>query len=136
MLATARLPAAGRVTDEPVTREVTIAAPAASVWRALTDPAELSAWFGADVEIEVRRGGAVRARWQDGTERRGLVVDLDPPRRLAFRWRTLRTEAGVSGAADASVVTFVLVADGDATRVAVTERPGVLADEPIVRSVP
>jgi len=135
MLATERLPSAGGGAGGTVTREVTIAAPAASVWRALTDPAELSAWFGADVEIEVRRGGAVRARWRDGTERRGLVVDLDPPRRLAFRWRTLRTGAGASGAVDASVVTFVLHADGDATRVAVTERPGVLADEPIVRGV-
>jgi uncharacterized protein YndB with AHSA1/START domain len=118
-----------------VTREVTIAASAASVWRALTDPVELAAWFGAEVELDVRRGGAVRFRWPDGTERRGVVVDLTAPRRLAFRWRTLRTADGGLATTAAAVVTFELEPDGDVTRVAVTEQPGVMAGgEPVVGS--
>jgi uncharacterized protein YndB with AHSA1/START domain len=118
--------------DDPITREVTVAAPPAAVWEALTDPAELAAWFGADAEVDLRVGGAIRFRWPDGSERRGLVVDLDPPRRLAFRWRELRTGAAGIAAADATVVAFTLAPDGAGTRVAVTESPGVLGtDEPL-----
>src|SRR5438093_13597493 len=92
MLATEWLPGdPPHVSQEPVMRGVTVLAPAASVWRALTDPDELAAWFGAEVEIDVRPGGALRFRWPDGTERRGLVVELEAPRRPAFRWRPLRT---------------------------------------------
>ena len=118
--------------DDPITREVTVDAPADAVWDALTDQAELAAWFGADAEVDLRPGGAIRFRWPDGSERRGLVIDLDPPRRLAFRWRELRAGAAGLAAADATVVTFTLDADGRGTRVTVTESPGVLgADEPL-----
>jgi len=135
MMATERLPSTPDGPGAPVTREVTIAAPAASVWRALTDPVELAAWFGAEVELDVRRGGAVRFRWPDGTERRGIVVDLSAPRRLAFRWRTLRTAEGGLATTASAVVTFELEPDGDVTRVAVTEQPGVMAgDEPVLGS--
>jgi uncharacterized protein YndB with AHSA1/START domain len=119
--------------DDPITRDVTVAASPAAVWDALTDPAELAAWFGAEAEVDLRVGGAIRFRWPDGSERRGLVIDLDPPRRLAFRWRELRAGAAGLAAADATVVAFTLVPDGDATRVTVTESPGVLGtDEPLV----
>ena len=118
--------------DDPITREVTVDAPADAVWDALTDPAELAAWFGADAEVDLRLGGAIRFRWPDGSERRGLVIDLDPPRRLAFRWRELRAGAAGLAAADATVVAFTLDADDRGTRVTVTESPGVLGtDEPL-----
>jgi len=130
MFATGGLPISVPAADEPVTREVTVAAPATSVWQALTDPDELAAWFGAEVEIEARVGGAVRFRWSNGAERRGLVLDLDPPRRLAFRWRSLRPAAGETSIPEAAVVTFDLWPDGDGTRVVVTESPGVLPVSP------
>jgi uncharacterized protein YndB with AHSA1/START domain len=112
--------------DDPITREMTVDAPADAVWAALTDPDELAAWFGADAEVDLRLGGAIRFRWPDGSERRGLVIDLDPPRRLAFRWRELRAGAAGLAAADATVVTFTLDAGDGGTRVTVTESPGVL----------
>ncbi len=118
--------------DEPISREVTVAAPPATVWEALTDPAELVAWFGADAEVDLRVGGAIRFRWPDGSERRGLMIELDPPHRLAFRWRELRAGAAGLAAADATVVAFTLDADDEGTRVTVTESPGVLGtDEPL-----
>lgn len=117
--------------DDPIRREVTVAAAPKVVWDALTDPGELAAWFGADVEVDLRVGGVVRFRWPDGTERRGLVVDIDPPHRLAFRWRQLRTSAsGGLAAADATVVTFTLEAEEQRTHVTVTESQGVLAVDP------
>ena len=54
-----------------------IAASPESVWEALTDTGELAAWFGAEADLDVRPGGPVRFRWADGTERRGLVIDVD-----------------------------------------------------------
>jgi uncharacterized protein YndB with AHSA1/START domain len=106
-----------------------------AVWEALTDPQELAAWFGADGTIDPRSGGAVRFRWPDGTERRGLVIELVPPRRLAFRWRELRASgAGLSGA-EARVVTFTLEPERaggrEGTRVTVTESNGILAADPL-----
>jgi uncharacterized protein YndB with AHSA1/START domain len=116
--------------DEPITREVTIDAAPDVVWDALTDPGDLAAWFGADAEIDLRVGGAIRFRWPDGTERRGLIVDVDPPCRLAFRWRELRTSASGLAVADATVVAFTLEAEEERTRLTVTESRGVLAADP------
>lgn len=116
--------------DQPITREVTVAAAPDVVWNALTEPGELAAWFGAEAEIDLRVGGAIRFRWPDGTERRGLVVDVDPPRRLAFRWRELRTSTSGLAVADATVVAFTLETEDDGTRVTVTESSGVLAADP------
>jgi uncharacterized protein YndB with AHSA1/START domain len=116
--------------DDPIRREVTVAAAPEVVWDALTDVSELAAWFGADVEVDLRVGGAVRFRWPDGIERRGLVVDVDPPHRLAFRWRELRTSASGLAVADATVVTFTLEAEEQRTHVTVTESQGVLAVDP------
>jgi uncharacterized protein YndB with AHSA1/START domain len=116
--------------EEPIRREVAVAAPIEAVWDALTAPGELAEWFGAEAEIDLRTGGAVRFRWPDGTERRGLVIDVDPPRRLAFRWRELRTSASGLAVAEATVVAFTLDVEDDATRVTVTESSGVLAADP------
>ena len=118
--------------DALITREVTVAAPLDVVWDALTDPSELAAWFGAVAEVDLRVGGAIRFRWPDGSERRGLVIDLDPPWLLAFRWRGLRTGDSGLTIADATVVAFTLEADDHGTRVTVTESQGALgADGPL-----
>lgn len=120
--------------EDQVTRHVKIDATPGSVWEALTDPQKLAAWFGADGAIDPRLGGAVRFRWPDGTERRGVVIELDPRRRLAFRWRELRTSAAGLSAVVATVVTFTLEpqrsGQGEGTRVTVTESNGILAADP------
>ena len=120
--------------EDQVTRHVRIDATPEAVWDALTDPRKLAAWFGADGAIDLRSGGAVRFRWPDGTERRGLVIELDPPRRLAFRWRELRTSGAGLSAAVATVVTFTLEPERsgrrEGTRVTVTESNGILAADP------
>ena len=120
--------------DEAITREIIVDAAPHVVWDALTDPGELAAWFGADAEVDLRLGGAVRFRWSDGSERRGVLVDLDPPRRLAFRWREMPTPHSTLGltTAEPTVVAFSLSPQGRGTRVTVTETPGVLdADPPL-----
>ncbi len=110
--------------EGPIHRSVTISADTPTVWAALTDEGTLARWFGATAEIDLRPGGAIRFRWPDGRERRGVIVGLEVPRRLAFRWRGLD-----AGTTDVSVVAFELVGTGKATRVTVTETPGELGLE-------
>jgi uncharacterized protein YndB with AHSA1/START domain len=104
-----------------------------TVWGVLTDSQKLATWFGADGTIDLRRGGVVRFRWPDGTERRGLVTELDPPFRLAFRWRELGASGTGPSSAEARVVTFTLEPEPsgrrEVTRVTVTESNGILAPD-------
>ena len=118
--------------DEAITREIIVDAAPHVVWDALTDPGELAAWFGADAEVDLRLGGAVRFRWSDGSERRGVLVDLDPPdgsRSGGGRCQLLDSTPGLT-TAEPTVVAFSLSPQGRGTRVTVTETPGVLAADP------
>ena len=106
---------------EPVVREVVVGTPPASVWEALTEASLLSEWFEAEVEIDARPHGAVRFRFADGSELRGVIQEFERPRRLAFRWR----DAAHGG--DPTTVIFELRPAGHGTRVVVTETQGVLS---------
>lgn len=102
-------------------------APVERVWRAWTDPAELSRWWGRTeglamtcCEIDLRPGGAYRfvlrpAGQPDGPaeEALGTYLAVEPPHRLVFRW-----DWGNGLVRDTRVtVTFTAVAGG--TRVSV-----------------
>jgi uncharacterized protein YndB with AHSA1/START domain len=58
--------------------------PVADVWRALTDPAELALWL-SDADIDLRVGGAIQVRFDDGTMN-GVITDLEPGQLLAYSW--------------------------------------------------
>jgi uncharacterized protein YndB with AHSA1/START domain len=57
--------------------------PIERVWRAITDPAEMSVWF-APITFEPRLGGAYRAQWEEPTMFRGVITAFEPPRLLRF----------------------------------------------------
>ncbi|HEY7134491.1 MAG TPA: SRPBCC family protein [Acidimicrobiia bacterium] len=81
-----------------------VAHPPSKVWRAITDPAHLGAWFPFDVEVDLRSGGAIRFVPKDvdqGPTTSGVVTALDPPRVFAFTW------------GDADDVRFELSPDGE-----------------------
>jgi uncharacterized protein YndB with AHSA1/START domain len=72
------------------------------VWRAVTDPAELRAWFPAEVVYEPRPGAPMQ--FDFGGEHGidvwpGEVLEFDPPRAFAFLWGedTLRFELAPAG---------------------------------------
>lgn len=69
-----------------VERRVVLETSRGEVWAALTEPARLSAWIGAEVELDVRSDGRGIARRADGATRRIRVEVVEPPRRLVFRW--------------------------------------------------
>ncbi len=62
--------------------------PVERVWRSITVPEEMAAWFPSTVEIDLREGGAMRFTFEDRQVEPmdGRVVELDPPRVFAFLW--------------------------------------------------
>ncbi len=56
------------------------------VWRALTDPAELSGWFGDTTELNPQVGGRGWFGWEAHGKFAVEVREFDPPRRFAWRW--------------------------------------------------
>jgi len=102
--------------DEPVvTRSVDLDATVDEVWTALTDDVERSAWLGGDSRIDVRPGGRGQVVEPDGSVRRVEVGDVDPGRRLGWRW-----SPGTGGAT--SDVEFVVEPLPRGARLTVTER--------------
>ena len=82
--------------------------PIEKVWRAVTTPEHLGAWFPSPVEIDLRPGGAMRfAAFEGDDGATGTVEEVDAPRRLTFTWGTDR-------------LTFELEPDGDGTTFALT----------------
>ena len=68
-----------------VRRTVLLPAAVEAVWAALTEAGHLSAWLGGDVDLDPFPGGQIVVQ-EDGRLRRGVIVDLDPLRRLEIRW--------------------------------------------------
>jgi len=76
--------------------EVEIAVPPEAVFRSLTDPAELAMWWGSpdtyrthDWSFDLRPGGkwSCQASGPNGVSTvGGEVLEVDPPRRLAYTW--------------------------------------------------
>jgi uncharacterized protein YndB with AHSA1/START domain len=109
---------------QTVEREITLPAPPDAVWPALAQPDELSAWFGADAELDVRPGGCGVFRWPDGTERPVVVEEVEAGRKLAFRWLPfLRTPEGEVVTVPSTRVEITLEPVPEGTRVRVVEGP-------------
>jgi uncharacterized protein YndB with AHSA1/START domain len=76
--------------DQPTLRfERHLQRPIGDVWRALTDPAELKAWFPCDiVDPRWEAGAALTFSFADHPELEltGTVLEVDAPNALAFRW--------------------------------------------------
>jgi uncharacterized protein YndB with AHSA1/START domain len=68
--------------------------PVEKVWRAVTEPAELAHWFPAEVEVDLRPGGAISFHFPfeipdmelQESDLRGEVLVVDRPRRFVFTW--------------------------------------------------
>jgi uncharacterized protein YndB with AHSA1/START domain len=84
------------------------------VWRALTEPVHLAAWFPFDIEGERAAGAALRfvSRHGESPPFDGEMITCNPPSALEFRWgdgETLRFDVQADG--DGSVLTFVNTID-------------------------
>lgn len=79
------------------------------VWTAISQPAQLQAWFPSKVAIEPRVGGTVTFSGDPNVEdATGVVLAFDPPRRLAFTWGLAELHFELE-AIDSSTCRFVLI---------------------------
>jgi len=104
-----------------VKRTVVLPADRKRVWDAVTRPAPLSRWLGAEVEIDLRPGGTGTVVGEDETVRRLVVEEVVPGRRLTFHWWPADREAATPRDAGASTVEIGLDEVPAGTRVTVTE---------------
>jgi uncharacterized protein YndB with AHSA1/START domain len=91
--------------------ERALSAPPEAVWRALTDPTEVAAWFPCEIIVDQWRPGAALRFVFAGTggmELSGTVLDCDEPRVLSFTWGE-------------ETLTFELSAAGEGTRLVMTD---------------
>lgn len=106
-----------------VTRSVEVPADPDAVWLALTERDQLNGWFGADLALDSRPGGDVRATWPDGARSVGSVEAVERSRRLVFRWRRIDGAGFGARVGSATRVEFTLEPTKAGTRVRVTEEP-------------
>jgi uncharacterized protein YndB with AHSA1/START domain len=84
--------------------------PPEKVWRALTEPEHLTAWFPTDIHGERVTGAPLRFEFRngEGPAMDGEMIVYDPPRLLEMRWgdgETLRFE--LQGLGTGTQLTFV-----------------------------
>jgi uncharacterized protein YndB with AHSA1/START domain len=76
--------------DDTLVLAIALPTSAARIWAALTEPAEIHAWWGDYVSLEARPGGRFVERWTDqggsGVTTSGVVIRAVPERLLELSW--------------------------------------------------
>jgi uncharacterized protein YndB with AHSA1/START domain len=80
---------------DTIERRLELPQPVERVWSALTEPAEVGAWFGEDVTLlELRPGGRMVQHFRDPSRpelglitSEHVITEVDPPHRLAWAWK-------------------------------------------------
>ncbi|MFF1573414.1 SRPBCC domain-containing protein [Leifsonia sp. NPDC058292] len=107
-----------------VTRSIHIAAPVEKVWRAITEPAQISRWFGR-AEFDGSGAGANGTlTWPDRRPVPVRIEAIDEPRTVSYRWSNddaSGSEPSEVDDATSTVFTFSLEPLDDGTRLTVVE---------------
>jgi uncharacterized protein YndB with AHSA1/START domain len=105
--------------NSDVTREIDLPAAPEEIWKQVAESDRLGDWLDADVEIELRPGGAGTFRFAGGEVRRAMVRDVEPGRRLAFTWWPLTGD----DVGRTSTVTITIEPRDDGSRLRLVESP-------------
>ncbi|MGH9671701.1 MAG: SRPBCC family protein, partial [Bryobacteraceae bacterium] len=84
---------------------VEINAPAAEVWKAITEGDQIVRWFAPEAKVEPGEGGSVWMSWGPGMEGAERIRIWEPDRRLSLS----------PGGDSPRVVDYILEANGDTT---------------------
>lgn len=98
-----------------IERSIVINAQRERIWRALTTPAHFSKWFEMPISFEHLRSGEIITFEVDQQDEHGVIVEVIPPERFAFRWPVAQ------GYEIMTLVTFTLETVAEGTRVTITE---------------
>lgn len=88
--------------------------PVDRVWRAVTDPAHLEAWFPTEIHGERAEGAPLRFTFPgegDDAAFGGEVLIWDPPRTFAFRWGEDELRMDLEPTRDGTVLTLIHTID-------------------------
>lgn len=91
---------------------IVIPAPAAVVWRALTDAEELMRWFPPRASVEPGEGGVVRLSWIPGEAGSAARIEIWEPNR---RLRTVEHRRDAAGRLVELVVDYFIEGEGGQT---------------------
>jgi uncharacterized protein YndB with AHSA1/START domain len=95
--------------------------PPERVWKAITDPAELSKWHLTDAAIDGRVGGAVRLhRANPRFEVTGRILTWDPPRVFEHEWKV--APGAFTSAGEDSIIRWELTPEGAGTVLSLSHR--------------
>jgi uncharacterized protein YndB with AHSA1/START domain len=81
--------------------------PPEKVWRAVTEPEHLKAWFPQEIVGERRAGAPLKFVSSQGDAFEGEMVTFDPPSVMELLWGTDRLRIEVQPDGDGSVLTLV-----------------------------
>lgn len=71
---------------EAIEKRLELNAPVERVWKAISDPAEISRWFSDRCEWDLRPGGRGVFDWENHGVYSVRVDAVDPPNRLVWSW--------------------------------------------------
>jgi uncharacterized protein YndB with AHSA1/START domain len=112
------------MTPNAIEGDILIEAPADTVYRVLTEPAQIAQWFSDAADLDPRSGGEGVLAFEDRATSQRAVVRLrveaaEPPCRFAFRWDY--PEGAQPDEGNSLLVEFTLTEEGTGTRLRVTE---------------
>jgi uncharacterized protein YndB with AHSA1/START domain len=110
------------MSQDRIEQEIVIEAPRERVWAILTEPEHVGDWFGQGepAEIDLRPGGIMRLDHGEHGTFLTKIVDVEPPRRLAYRWAS-GFPGEVATETNSTLVEFTLAAEAGGTRLTVVE---------------
>jgi len=124
-------------TPDRIEKRVTLNAPIARVWRAISDSKEFGSWFGMELDEPFVAGRTVTGRIKPTSvdaevatsqePYRGVAVQLDierveAMRLFSFRWRPGAVDPAIDYSREpTTLVTFALEQSGGATLLTLTE---------------
>jgi uncharacterized protein YndB with AHSA1/START domain len=108
-----------------IEKQVTLDAPRSRVWRALTEVAQFSAWFGVSLATPFVPGAEVSGQIRIRGELVTLTIWIETMERerfFSFRWHPYAVEPGVDYSAEpTTLVSFTLEDAGAGTRLTIVE---------------
>jgi uncharacterized protein YndB with AHSA1/START domain len=109
-----------------IEKQVTLEAPRARVWRALTEVAQFNAWFGVSLEAPFTSGaevsGQISIRGYEHVKMTIWIESMEPERFFSFRWHPYAIEPGADYSAEPTTLVSFTLEDADGgTRLSIVE---------------
>jgi uncharacterized protein YndB with AHSA1/START domain len=106
-----------------IEKEISINAPRRRVWSALTEGEHIGHWFGngKPTRIDLRVGGMIVFDHGHHGDIRAIIETLTPTTELTYRWAVIGPAGEQPSVTNSTVVSILLEAAGDSTKVRLTE---------------